>query len=177
MNILKKQSVAWVITAVMVVAAIVIGLAKAPAVPTPEGPGGSYSDGSDSWYVYDDADVLDSDTERALRERNRQLYERMDVVIACVTTNYGGDGLGSFALDYAETIGLGPNDFIVVLDISGENYWLIQGSGLTDLFSDDDCQAYAWDYMEGAFAQGDYGAALLNLTQALADWYAGHYLT
>ena len=31
--------------------------------------------------------------------------------------------------------------------------------------------------MEGAFAQGDYGAALLNLTQALADWYAGHYLT
>ena len=56
-------------------------------------------------------------------------------------------------------------------------YRLSLGSGLMDLFSDDDCQAYAWDYMEGAFAQGDYGAALLNLTQALADWYAGHYLT
>lgn len=177
MNILKKQPVAWILTILMILFAVGFGLAKAPAVPTPEGPGGSYSDGSDSWYVYDDADVLDSDTERALRERNRQLYESMDVVVACVTTDYGRDDLGSFALDYAGTIGLGPNDFIVVLDISGENYWLIQGSGLVDLFSDDDCQAYAWDYMEGAFAQGDYGAALLNLTQALADWYAGHYLT
>ena len=177
MNILKKQPVAWVITAVMVVAAIVIGLTKAPAVPTPEGPGGSYSDGSDSWYVYDDAGVLSASTERTLRERNRQLYESMDVVVACVTTDYGRDDLYDFALDYAGSIGLGQYDFIVVLDISGENYWLIQGSGLTDLFSDDDCQAYAWDYMEGAFAQGNYGAALLNLTQALADWYAGHYLT
>lgn len=176
MNFFRKQSVAWILTILMILFAVGFGLAKARRTAQPDPPS-SYSDGSDSWYVYDDADVLDSDTERALRERNRQLYERMDVVIACVTTNYGRDDLYDFALDYAETIGLGPNDFIVVLDISGENYWLIQGSGLTDLFSDDDCQAYAWDYMEGAFAQGDYGAALLNLTQALADWYAGHYLT
>ena len=177
MNILKKQSVAWVITAVMVVAAIVIGLTKAPAASTPEGPGGSYSDGSDSWYVYDDADVLSASTERTLRERNRQLYESMDVVVACVTTDYGRDDLYDFAMDYAETIGLGQYDFIVVLDISGENYWLIQGSGLVDLFTDDDCSAYAWQYMEQPFARGDWASALLNLTDALAEWYADHYLT
>lgn len=177
MNFFRKQSVAWILTILMILFAVGFGLAKAPAVPTPEGPGGSYSDGSDSWYVYDDAGVLSASTERTLRERNRQLYESMDVVVACVTTDYGRDDLYDFAMDYAGSIGLGQYDFIVVLDISGENYWLIQGSGLVDLFSDDDCQAYAWDYMEGAFAQGDYGAALLNLTQALADWYAGHYLT
>ena len=79
-------------------------------------------------------------------------------------------------MDYAQDIGLGSHDFIVVLDISGENYWLVQGSGLVGLFSDDDCQAYAWDYMEESFAQGDYDTALLNLTQALADWYTDHYL-
>ena len=80
-------------------------------------------------------------------------------------------------MDYAETIGLGSYDFIVVLDIAGENYWLTQGSGLVELFSDDDCQAYAWNYMEDAFARGDYDSALLDLTQQLANWYADHYLT
>lgn len=177
MNILKKQSVAWVITILMILFAIGFGLAKTPASPGPEGPGGSYSDGSDSWYVYDDAGVLSASTERTLRERNRQLYESMDVVVACVTTDYGRDDLYGFAMDYAETIGLGQYDFIVVLDISGENYWLIQGSGLVELFSDDDCSAYAWQYMEQPFARGDWASALLNLTDALADWYADHYLT
>lgn len=172
MNILKKQAVAWVITILMILFAIGFGLAKAPSNPP-----GSYSDGTDSWYVYDDADVLDPDTERTLRERNRQLYESMDVVVACVTTDYGRDDLYEFAMDYAETIGLGPYDFIVVLDISGENYWLIQGSGLVDLFSDDDCAAYAWDSMEDSFAREDYDTALLNLTERLADWYSAHYLT
>ena len=177
MNILKKQSVAWVITILMILFAIGFGLAKTPAAPGPEGPGGSYSDGSDSWYVYDDAGVLSASTERTLRERNRQLYESMDVVVACVTTDYGRDDLYGFAMDYAETIGLGQYDFIVVLDIYGENYWLIQGSGLVELFSDDDCSAYAWQYMEQPFARGDWASALLNLTDALADWYADHYLT
>ena len=177
MNILKKQSVAWVITILMILIAIGFGLAKTPASPGPEGPGGSYSDGSDSWYVYDDAGVLSASTERTLRERNRQLYESMDVVIACVTTDYGRDDLYDFAMDYAGSIGLGQYDFIVVLDISGENYWLIQGSGLVELFSDDDCSAYAWQYMEQPFARGDWASALLNLTDALADWYADHYLT
>ena len=46
-----------------------------------------------------------------------------------------------------------------------------------ELFSDDDCQAYAWNYMEDAFARGDYDSALLDLTQQLANWYADHYLT
>ena len=176
MNFFRKQSVAWILTILMILFAVGFGLAKARRTAQPDPPS-SYSDGSDSWYVYDDAGVLSASTERTLRERNRQLYESMDVVIACVTTDYGRDDLYDFAMDYAGSIGLGQYDFIVVLDISGENYWLIQGSGLVDLFSDADCQAYAWDYMEGAFAQGDYGTALLNLTQALADWYAGHYLT
>ena len=176
MGVFKKTGVAWIITILMVLFAIGFGLAKARLTTQPEPPN-SYSDGSDSWYVYDDADVLSADTERALRARNQQLYETMDVVIACITTRDNQGNLGSFTLDYAETIGLGPNDFIVVLDIPGENYWLIQGSGLTGLFSDDDCQAYAWQYMEGAFAQGDYDTALLNLTQQLSDWYSAHYLT
>lgn len=176
MGVFKKTGVAWIITILMVLFAIGFGLAKPRLTPQPEPPN-SFSDGSDSWYVYDDADVLSADTERTLRARNQQLYDGLDVVIACVTTRDNQGNLGSFALDYAQTIGLGPNDFIVVLDIPGDNYWLVQGSGLVPLFSDEDCQSYAWNYMEDAFAQGDYGTALLDLTDALAHWYEDHDLT
>lgn len=175
MSILKKQGVAWAITAVMIVAAVAIGLGRANA-PTddpvwdPPGPGAS-----GLMYVYDEANVLSSSTEKKLSERNRQLYDDMDVVIAVVTCNYGGDDLGGYAVDYADDIGLGGYDFIVVLDISGDNYWLVQGVDLIDWFSDDDCGDYAWDYMEDDFARGDYDSAVLSLTKALADWYYDNY--
>ena len=66
-------------------------------------------------------------------------------------------------------------DFIVVLDISGDNYWLVQGAGLVTMFTDQNCSDYAYDYLEADFADGDYGDAALRLTRALADWYADNY--
>ncbi len=175
MNILKKQGVAWVIAIVMIVAAIGIGRAKTPDV-NGGFPDYSQDRGPETFFVYDDANVLSAGEEKKLSERNRDLYDSMDVVVACVTTNYDRDDLYDFALDYAEDISLGVNDFIVVLDIEGQNYWLIQGSGIADLFTDEDCSSYAYDCMERDFARGRYGDALLELTDALAEWYDDHYL-
>lgn len=167
MNILKKQGVAWVITILVVLFSVGIGLAKAPVSYGPE------TDTSDHElvYVYDDAQVLSVSTLVALSERNQQLLDELGVAVAVVTCNYGGSDLGSYALDYAEDIGLGSNDFIVVLDISGENYWLVQGADLVDQFTDDDCSNYAWDYMEDDFAVGDYDGAVISLMDALCRWY------
>lgn len=178
MNILKKQSTAWTITIVMVLLAIFIGIGKGSTTPvTPLPPESTVPPAqSDYFYVYDDANVLSAGEKQELSERNRTLADKMEVVIACVTTNYGRDDLYTFALDYADRIGLMEYDFIVVLDISGENYWLVQGVGLMDLFSDDDCGDYAWNYMEDDFARGDYGDALLSLTKALSAWYEDHYV-
>lgn len=100
----------------------------------------------------------------------------MGVVIACVTTNYNRDDLYRFALDYGDRIGLGQNDFIVVLDISGDNYYLIQSIGLDGLLTDDDCADYAYTCMERPFSRGNYGEALLSLTEALQYWYQDHYI-
>lgn len=176
MKILKKQGVAWVIAAVMIVAAIGIGQAKAPVTPVepPVSQPGS-TEQVDSFYVYDDADVLSAQTEDKITRRNLELYEKLDVLIAVVTTNYGRDDLYDFALGYAGDIGLGGNDFIVVLDISGENYWLIQGANLISWFTDEDCGDYAWNYMEQDFARGDYDGAVLALTEALEDWYYDNF--
>ena len=178
MKLLKKQGVAWIITLVMIVAAIGIGRAKAPTSKVPVMPDPGYDQPGavevESFYVFDDANVLSESTEKKLSERNMDIYTDMDVLIAVVTCNYGGD-LFDYALDYAESIGLGGYDFIVVLDISGDNYWLVQGADLMDWFSDDQCGEYARTYMEKAFSRGDYDSAVLDLTKALEKWYYDNY--
>lgn len=178
MNILKKQGAAWTITIVMVLLAIFIGIGKGATTPvTPLPPQSTVPPAqNDYFYVYDDANVLSAGDKKALSERNRALADEMEVVIACVTTNYGKSDLYDFALDYAARIELMEYDFIVVLDISGDNYWLVQGAGLQNLFTDDDCGDYTRKYMEDDFARGDYGDALLSLTKALSAWYEDHYV-
>ncbi len=170
MNILKKQGVAWVITAVMIVIAITIGRGKAdPGQNTPRPDISAPLE--NFFYVFDDAGVLSADEEQDLGRLNEDLYAEYGTVVACVTTNYGREDLFDYALNYAEGIGLGQYDFIVVLDISGDNYWLVQGDGLLGLIGDDECGEYARTYMEDHFARGDYGSALIELTKALSQWY------
>ena len=176
MSILKKQSVAWGIAILMVLAAVGFGLAKAPgrsqpgndrpnvATPTPETDRGIQA-------VYDEANVLSDDTEAYLTQRNDELLARHQAMVSFVTVNENSDDLGQFALDYARQIGLMSVDMIVVLDISGENYWLVQGADLVDKFTDEDCSNYAWDYMEADFATGDYDGAVIRLMDALCQWY------
>ncbi len=171
MNVLKRTGVAVFLTIVMIVAAVGIGLARRPNRPSPDR--GAIDS---TWYVSDQAGVLSSSGIRQLQENNQNLDRSMGVVIGCITCNYGKSDLYNYAMKQAEAMGLGANDFVVVLDISGENYWLIQGSGLVDVFTDDDCASYAWEYMEQPFAQGDYTQALLSLTEALTQWYQSHYL-
>lgn len=170
-NIFKTQAGAWLFTIVMVIAAINIGYAKSPLAgtqePRPDVPNAPAS--ADS-YVWDDANVLSGQTERVLNERNGRLWDRYSVTIGVVTCNYGRADLGDYALRCAEDMGLGGYDMIVVLDISGDNYWLLLGDSLTS-----DCSGYASEYMEYWFVRGDYDNAVLDLTEALERWYGDHY--
>ena len=169
-NIFKTQAGAWLFTIVMVNAAIGIGYAKSPLAgtqePRPDVPNAPAS--ADS-YVWDDANVLSGQTERVLNERNGRLWDRYSVTIGVVTCDNERD-LGDYALACAEKMGLGGYDMIVVLDISGDNYWLLLGDSLTS-----DCSGYASEYMEYWFVRGDYDNAVLDLTEALERWYGDHY--
>lgn len=186
MNLLKKRGVAWFLTAVMIVLAVCIGAENAttstPSYTRPIPDPGATSTivpldpepMSGAYYIMDNAGVLTDATIAELSRRNMTLMNDMNVVIGCVTANYGGD-LGSYAMEAASDLDLAENDFIVVLDISGDNYWLVQGSGLVEVFTDSDCSDFAYSYLERDFAAGRYGDALLNLTQALSDWYYANY--
>ena len=181
-SVFKKQGVAWGLTALMIVAAIGIGYGKAhasnvsePAPDYQQGPGTAPNAAAAGYFVLDDAGVLSDDTMASLIARNAKLYEKYGVVIAVVTCDYGRDDLGSYVDKRGEEMNLGRRDFIVVLDIKGDNYWLGRGEDLAWDFTDDDCDRYAWNYMEQAFAGGDYDSAVLKLTQALEDWYGSYF--
>lgn len=177
-SVFKKQGVAWGLTVLMVFAAIGIGYAKAPInnpAPSPDYPAETVPPAAAGSFVRDDANVLSERTVRTLDQRNQRLDERYGVVIGVVTFNYGRDDLGSFALKCAENMGLGGCDMIVVLDISGDNYWLLQGNDLRRDFTDQDCSDYACDYMEDYFVRGMYDDAVLDLTEALEAWYGTYY--
>ena len=174
-NIFKTQAGAWLFTIVMVTAAIDIGYAKSPLAgtqePRPDVPNAPAS--ADS-YVWDDANVLSGQTERVLNERNGRLWQRHSAAIGVVTCNYGRDNLGDYARQRAEDMGLGGYDMIVVLDISGDNYWLLLGDDLDTSGPGGDCSGYAYEYMERWFAKGDYDNAVLDLTEALERWYGDY---
>ena len=175
-GVFKKQGVAWGLTLLMVFAAVGIGYAKAPAnnhpAPEPDLPGAPNGAAS---FVWDDAGVLSSETVRTLDQRNERLWKQYGVSIGVVTCNYGRDDLDQYAMKRAEEMGLGGYDMIVALDISGDNYWLIQGNDLRRDFTDADCTDYANEYLEYWFARGNYGDAVLSLTEALEAWYGSYF--
>ncbi len=183
-NPLQRQDVAWVITALMIVCAIGFGSTKAKIAhalaPEPAHSPSSVASAvpaSDVSYVLDGARVLSPSTEDELDRRNEKLLEDMNTAIAVVTCNYGQDDLDSYAMKWAEELGLGEYDFIVVMDISGESCQLVQGAGLygEGWFSDGDCTDYAVKYMKKDFIRGDYDGAVLSLTEALEEWYYDNY--
>ena len=167
-SVFKKQGVAWGLTALMIVAAIGIGNIKAFA-------GSRTPEESPQPYVRDDAGVLSDRTLTLLTQRNQRLYGKYGVAIAVITCNYGGNELGSYVDKRGEEMNLGRRDFIVVLDVRGDDYWLGRGEDLARDFTNDDCIDYAWDYMEDYFAAGDYDSAVLSLTEMLEAWYGTYF--
>lgn len=175
MQVLKKRGVAILIAIVMIAAAIGVGYAKSPMAGTPAPDHGDSYHWEGGQYLRDGANVLSDKTLKALDQRNEQLWWNHGVVIGVVTGNYNGKDLADVAMDCAEEMGLDGNCMIVVLDISGENYWLSQGQNLRRQFTDSDCSDYAYEYMERDFARENYEDAVLNLTEALEIWYDEDY--
>lgn len=175
-SIFKLPAVAWMLTGVMVVIAIGIGIEKTEGTPVPEpAPRPSSAPAAFTSFVWDDANVLSSRTERELALRNERLWQRHNVTVFVITCNYGRDDLGEYAYRQAVEMGLGGCDMIVALDISGDNYWLVQGDDIRRDFTDNDCSNYAYDYMEDFFVRGMYDDAVLSLTEALEVWYGNYY--
>ena len=167
---LQKQGVAWFFTAIMVFAAIVLGIAKGSSDPEPVQPD------TGAAYVHDYADLLSTSAEKELTTLNEALIRNMGVVIGCVTTREGTTDIYKSALEWGDRMGLEDYDFLILVDATVQQYILVQGAGLVDLFTDADCDDYADRYMLDKLSSGDYDGAFLDLAYALTDWYEAHYV-
>jgi len=165
MKLLKKRSTAVIITAVIIVLMSVIGIVKAPvALP----------DVQTGQWVYDGANVLSAEHEQSLTWGNAALLADHGAVVAVATMpDLKGWDMLDFCFALAEKWGLSGSDFILVMDIGGDNYWLIQGADLVGRFTDEMAGQYARQFLENDFAAKQYGAGAVNLFNNLRFWYDG----
>lgn len=163
MKLLKKRGVAVVITVAVILLMAFWGIRKAPAQLPPVQTG---------QWVYDGANVLSTEEEQYLSQGNAGLLSSRGAVVAVATVpDVKGWNLGEFCLDLGDQWGLSGRDMILVLDIGGDNYWLVQGYDLVDSFTDDMAGQYARQFLENDFAAKDYGAGTVKLFDALRAWY------
>ena len=163
MKLLKNRKVAVIITAIVVVLMSVWGISKAPArIPAVQ---------TGQW-VYDGANVFSAEVEQHLTQGNRELLEEHGAVIAVASVpNVKGWELLDFSIDLADTWGLSGSDFILVMDIEGDNYWLVQGFDLMEVFPDELAGQYVRQFLENDFADKNYGEGAVKLFDALRAWY------
>lgn len=131
MKFFQKTWVAWLLTAVMIVAAIGIGQSKdfkrVPDAPAPSPSAGLdkslSTSGYDKW-IWDDAGILSASTERQICLYNANWDYRYNSVVAIATTQSPGGSLEDFAWDQGADMGLGEGDAILVIsDLDGD--WFV----------------------------------------------------
>lgn len=163
MKFLKKRSVAVLITAAVIVVMALFGISQAPA---------QLPDVQTGQWVYDGANVLSAEVESHLTQGNAALLSQHGTVVAVATVpDAKGWELLDFAVDMADQWGLGGSDFILVMDIGGDNYWLVQGYDLVADFTDDMAGQYVRQFLENDFAAKNYGEGAVKLFDALTAWY------
>ena len=151
---------AWVITIAVILASSVFGIAMAREDMLPVTPGN---------WVCDGAGVLSEETENTVRSYNAQFDQSYSAYVAVATV----ESLKGWDPDvYAEELfnkwELYGNDFLLVLDIGGNQSYLYNGSNYTDF----DFASYLDNYVNPDFFAGNYDAAVTNLFTGMESYLA-----
>lgn len=128
---------------------------------------------TDSFYVLDQANVLSEETENKIVDGSNKLNDTYGAQIVVVTVNDVGDNLKDYCYKLFETWKIGgdkQNGLLFLLDVGGDTYYSMAGSGLMDKFTNDALSTMLQTYLEPSFAQKDYSAGVDTLyTEALKE--------
>lgn len=141
MKFFQKTWVAWLLTAVMIAAAVGIGLSKsferaqdAPAPSPSTGLDTTLSTQSVQKFLWDDADILSASTEKRINLYNANWDFRYNSVVALVTTDSSGD-LEEFAWDQGVDMGLGEGDAVLAISVQDREYYLFSGDDFSTILT------------------------------------------
>ena len=137
---------------------------------------------SDSFYVADEADVISSDTEKYIIEKNAELENLCGGQIVVVAVDFlDGMDIEDYAYKLFKDWQIGDEDrdngILLLLAIGEENYWCMQGKGLEGTLTSGDIDDILWNYLEDDFASGDYDSGVRSVFDALYDSVADIYGT
>ena len=145
---------------------------------------GDYSsripDTSDMFYVLDTAEVITSATRNHIVSRNDALFAMTgaQIVIACVPSTEGMD-ISDYATQMFNKWGIGSaeknNGVLILLSISDDNYWILQGKGLEDLLSSGTLKQMKDADLEPHFAAKEYDAGARALFDSVCAHLASVY--
>ena len=140
MKFLQKTWVAWLLTAVMIVAAIGIGQVRGGRrEPEPLPSGSTALDkslstaGYDKW-IWDDANILSASTEKQINLYNANWDYRYNSVVAIVTTD-SVTSLEDFAWDQGVDMGLGEGDAVLAISARDEDWFVAPGDDFSTILT------------------------------------------
>jgi len=164
MKLLKNRGVAAAVLVAAILLSSLYGLSKRPpdephaAEPAlPE----NLSTAAFEPYIVDQADILSSDTEKQLSTYNADWDSLGGSILAVVTLRNAG-GMEQAAWDWADTLQLGENDAILVMDPSAPDCYLLSSGAFAERFDGSESQ-YLNAYLYEDFMAGRYDAGTLAL--------------
>lgn len=179
MKFLQKTWVAWLLTTVMIAAAIGIGLSKgggsvsAPISSPDTNLNTTLSTKQFADYIWDEAGVLSSSQEESICLYNANWDQRYGSIVAVAAVSSVNGPIDDYAYDLGEEIELGSPDGILVIDVSAKDAYLAVGPDYP--LSDGQITSYLdqslYEYVQG----GRYGDGVLNLFGNLNQYYVNNY--
>ena len=175
MKILQKTWVAVTVTALMIAAAIGIGLAKPeqPVVKPSTDLDTNLSTGAYAQWIWDEAGVLSNATEEQLCLFNANWTARYDSLIAVAAVKSVPGYIDDYAYELGEDIGLSAVDAILVLDVGGKDAYMAVGPDYP--MSDGEISAHLNQYLYEPFMAGKYDKGVLELFNAINGYYLNNY--
>lgn len=177
MKLLKNRAVAVIVLIAAIVLSSFYGYSKKPDIEVPEGGAPldtSISSGTFQQYIEDEAGVLSAGTEKTIQLYNANWDRMTGSILGVVTLRNAAGGLENAAWDWADTLLLGENDAILVLDTGAKEYTVVASGRFFDRL---DAQPASfvdtclYDYVQ----RGDYDGGVVNLLGQLHLLMGGAY--
>lgn len=135
---------------------------------------------NDTIYVQDFADVLSTETESYIIEQNDLLAQASGAQIVIVTVaDTAGYEIEDYAYEMFNEYQIGSasqnNGVLLLLAINDDNYWVMVGNGLENVFTGGKLKNMLLDHLEDDFALQDYDSGVYQfftaMYQELTDIY------
>ena len=175
MKFFQKTWVAVTITALMIAAAIGIGLSKPekPVVkPTTDLDTEVNIGGYDRW-IWDEADVLSDATREQISLFNANWVRRYDSLIAVAMVDSVSGAIDDYAYELGAEIELGAADAILVVNVGDKDAYLAVGPNYP--LADNEISDYLNEYLYDPVMSGKYDKGVLELFNALNGYYLDNY--